>query len=743
MNRLSDLNNYSGELIEFLDERDAGLFFDRGVANNQTLTSTENATFQMPIGIEITDIVDYATSLPYIKFTMSNLTGNVDLIFPTLPAYITVTESPTNVFTVNGLRSVSDWNLVKSPTVQPPFSLTGNYSLGVEIGYINEFAASVTKTYTVALTLIDTIYLGNSSTYTYLANTTASITGVPTIIAEIGALNPTWTLLLTPSVVTGIDNISSSSGTGVTRTFNPTTKTYMLVGDKANLNLELANLEIEFNEFNPDFVMRYDLSNNLDAITEIQFQTFQNFELVSNMLVAGSKLIAADKLKIAEANLNVSANIIINNDRIREPNINLLNNFYVFTTADNLPRPMVATTITAISNLTTQNIFGGEAYSVDYDTSIEADTIKQVQIQLNHLTYPVSPYTAMVFDLEINPGDTGASVSAVYYKNNTLSGTFPVTQSSTTTTRIKSNSITLFPGEVITGLYINVTYPTVSTGTLTLYGLINDAQLLIPSSSESVYKLNTWGEDVGIKTTTVSRALFNTIPNYFPSTWTQMVKMRGDWTDDLTNHINWDTSNVTSFKEAFAGNTNAYIAQWDVSNVTNMESAFEGNTIFNQNLIQWDTSSVTNMRFMFKNASNFNSGSLNFWDISSVTDIEGMFEGASSFNGSLSNWNTSNISDMNRMFYNATSFNQNIGSWNTSNVTNMSFMFRGASAFNQNIGNWNTGNVTNMTQMFANATIFDQNLTGWCVTNISSLPSNFAVNSALQPSNYPVWGTCP
>jgi hypothetical protein len=324
MNRLSELNSYSNELVEFLDERDAGVIFDRAVGTNRTITSTENATFSLPIGIEITDIIDYATSLPIVEFdfttvafNVSPLVGDVELIFPTLPAHITVTESPGNFFTVSGIRSVSDWDLIKSPTVQPPFGLTGNFSFGVEISYTDDFAATTSKSYTVALTLVDTVYIGNSSNFVYSPTETQTITGVPNIIAELGALNPTWTLVLTPSITSPITNISSSGGTSVTRTFNPTTKTYTLVGDKTNLNLELDNLEIEFSGFNPDFTMRYDLSNNLDAVTEIQFQQFTNNELVCFMQVAASNLILADKLKIAQANLNAVSTFSISDTKFQ------------------------------------------------------------------------------------------------------------------------------------------------------------------------------------------------------------------------------------------------------------------------------------------------------------------------------------------------------------------------------------------------------------------------------------------
>ena len=256
----------------------------------------------------------------------------------------------------------------------------------------------------------------------------------------------------------------------------------------------------------------------------------------------------------------------------------------------------------------------------------------------------------------------------------------------------------------------------------------------------------------------------------------------------------WNTSNVTNFYRIFKSATafNQPIGSWDTSSVTNMSYMFNSATAFNQPIGSWNTSSVTNMSYMFNSATAFNQP-IGSWNTSSVTTMTNMFWGATSFNKDISGWNTSNVASMSSMFLNATSFNQPIGSWNTSSVTNMSYMFYGARAFNQPIGSWNTSNVvvmnymfyfaeafnqpigswdtssvTNMSSMFYLATAFNQpigswdtssvtnmsgmlrstsafnqNLSGWCVTNISALPSNFATNSALQTSNYPVWGTCP
>jgi len=48
-----------------------------------------------------------------------------------------------------------------------------------------------------------------------------------------------------------------------------------------------------------------------------------------------------------------------------------------------------------------------------------------------------------------------------------------------------------------------------------------------------------------------------------------------------------------------------------------------------------------------------------------------------------------------------------------------------------------------MNGLFRDATSFNQDLSGWCVSSFSIMPPDFSTNSALSPSNHPVWGTCP
>ena len=122
--------------------------------------------------------------------------------------------------------------------------------------------------------------------------------------------------------------------------------------------------------------------------------------------------------------------------------------------------------------------------------------------------------------------------------------------------------------------------------------------------------------------------------------------------------------------------------------------------------------------------------------------MEQLLGDAEAFNQPIGDWDVSSVTNMNGMFSIARAFNQPLGDWDVSSVTNMTLMFSNAEAFNQPLGDWDVSSVTNMNLMFFGALSISQDFSSWCVSNISG-PVNFAQNTPLTNSQFPVWGTCP
>jgi surface protein len=204
------------------------------------------------------------------------------------------------------------------------------------------------------------------------------------------------------------------------------------------------------------------------------------------------------------------------------------------------------------------------------------------------------------------------------------------------------------------------------------------------------------------------------------------------------------TGTVSAYGYLFGSGENeplVSVDSWDNDlGLISMFAAF----YYANNLIAVPNTLPTTVQFLnsaFSGAITFNQD-LDGWDTSNVQGWDQVFQNASAFNGNISNWDTSKAQSMTSFFYNS-SFNQDISSWNVANVIYMNNMFYNAASFSQDISSWNVGQVVDMTAMFRGATVFDQNLSNWCVFSIPTEPTNFATDSALNPSNYPIWGTCP
>ena len=153
---LTYLNNASTSTVTFTDNRASGVVFDRVEGKSYSFTET-SLSFPVYIGANILEIINPSVALVRYKITLG--TTQASLSWPSIPFGITLVQSGTQ-YTLYGLTSVADWELLKAPTITIDPAFNGSFSYTADIVYNtdttadNEFGWSV-GTY-IPTTLMET-----------------------------------------------------------------------------------------------------------------------------------------------------------------------------------------------------------------------------------------------------------------------------------------------------------------------------------------------------------------------------------------------------------------------------------------------------------------------------------------------------------------------------------------------------------------------------------------------------------
>ena len=312
MQSLEELNTYSQTQIEFGDDRPFETIFDLTTPVDQTLEVFENQSFALPTGIEILEIIDAENSAVEYIIDMTALPIDIELDFGTLPAGVTVTQSPTNYWVVDGITTAGVWNLIKSPTVSFEFGTTGTASATTQIEYtLPDSSRGIKETdITVNVTAIDYMDAGDDQEYApYEAG--FSPTDTPTIIADTGSFDPVYTLSIAPSTTAPIESMSVVGNDSAV--FTSITDTLVITGEKDEINSALSTLQIDFTGINEDFDLIYTLTNDLDDNVDIEVQEFvsESFAAtVSSTFGFTSAEPVLEKAFFAEATVNSATTTI-------------------------------------------------------------------------------------------------------------------------------------------------------------------------------------------------------------------------------------------------------------------------------------------------------------------------------------------------------------------------------------------------------------------------------------------------
>ena len=253
MNSLLELNGYANNLTTYIDNRPAGITFDRFNATNQVVTINQHDTHQVYPGIEIVEVIKPAESTPTYTVNVSSITG-ATVSWPTVPFGCTVTNPSTGVYRISGVNSRAIWDIVKRPTVSIPPSLVGLVTYTGTITY----NSTSTKTWSVSLNVIDITNMDTADDFYFLGGVNGLIIGNPQVIDNYPT---TWNVTVTPSTASLITSLTSA-GSGGTSSFNPTTKVLSISGTKTQVNSHLNSISYVIpSTTKQDFTFEYAADN--------------------------------------------------------------------------------------------------------------------------------------------------------------------------------------------------------------------------------------------------------------------------------------------------------------------------------------------------------------------------------------------------------------------------------------------------------------------------------------------------
>ena len=145
MHSLTNLNGHGSSEFDLTDNRPATVTFSRippmrPLDQTDEFTSTE---VTVNPGNEITEIINYSTTLAkyvveILAPSIPAMTGST-IVFATLPAHMTLSQVG-DVYTISGMRSVNDWNIIRTFTWNLPsdYATYSNFSLRVSVEYYDE-----------------------------------------------------------------------------------------------------------------------------------------------------------------------------------------------------------------------------------------------------------------------------------------------------------------------------------------------------------------------------------------------------------------------------------------------------------------------------------------------------------------------------------------------------------------------------------------------------------------------------
>ena len=269
MNTLLELNGYGSTGVQYIDNRPAGIIYDRSNPNNQSLNIYQHDTHYVPVGIQVLEIIDPNTTGASYTIDIHNSSGAT--LTWTNPNGLTTTNPGTGIYKIL-FNSAADWQTIRSPLITLDITYNGTFTYTATITDIQ----GQTKSWTVTVVVNPVITMTDPTANYFSAGGTGLVTGNPVIV---DSLSTNWQAVITPSSTSLITTLSSG-GAGGTVTFNNTSKVLTIIGTKAQVNQHLGNIGyVVPSTSKTDFTLTYTITSTSNSnIGDTKVQNWYSLE---------------------------------------------------------------------------------------------------------------------------------------------------------------------------------------------------------------------------------------------------------------------------------------------------------------------------------------------------------------------------------------------------------------------------------------------------------------------------------
>jgi hypothetical protein len=269
MRSITDLNGIGLNTNDYSDNRDPSVTFNVTSPINQALSCYQGAPHTLPVGINVTEIINYPlVGMEYI-IDCSNTSLECYVQWSSLPETCVLTIPQQNVWKLTGITSAVDWNAVKSPTVIINEGVEEDFVYDVTINYLS----TSNKSWTVSVHTLLYDILSDATEFAFEDGIEQLVTGHP-LIYDYSQTQTNWTVTVIPSITSGVVTGVRTTGFGGTSSYNSTTQQLTITGSKTQVNSHLNSMYYTFSPTNTlDITLTYFAINETSTRSKTVIQS--------------------------------------------------------------------------------------------------------------------------------------------------------------------------------------------------------------------------------------------------------------------------------------------------------------------------------------------------------------------------------------------------------------------------------------------------------------------------------------